>query len=135
MPKKKKAAAKKVAPEPAPAAAPVEENTVEEIQPAAGKDAKDLDAVTDGFASGQETKADTKTMNEAMKRTAAISSVNAEAAAASAARERELAKVKVAPDDVAFFMENCMVEKDVADRQLRESGGVLIDAIQAFVNG
>ena len=137
MPKKKKAGAKKaepVAPAPEPAA-PEEDPETEEIS---AKDAKSLDAATDyldAVNNPQETKADSKTMNEAMKRTAAISAaVDAEAAAAAAARERELAKVVVADEDVTFFVENCMVEKSVADRKLRESGGVLIDAINAFVN-
>ena len=147
MPKKKgkgkgnKSSAPAPAPAPAPAAAASlagddddEDVTQGTSSQDAAQTAKSLDSITDGFASGQETKTDSATMNEALKKAQSSSTAAAaEAKAASVARERELARVKVDPADLEFFMENTMTDKKTADQKLRESGGNLKDAIQAFV--
>lgn len=82
MPKKKATGGKKKAAAPAAAPAPEEPEPVGESAPKggdAGQAAKGLDKVTDGFAKGQEVKADKATMDAAASKLKAQDPAKAEA--------------------------------------------------------
>ena len=48
-------------------------------------------------------------------------------------RESELAKVKLNPDDVQFFMQQLIVSKSQAEQKLRECSGDLKAALTAYI--
>jgi len=60
-------------------------------------------------------------------------SEGAEVDSADATREKELASVKVEPGDVKVIMKEFEVDKDRAERALREQKGDLVAALEALV--
>jgi len=93
--------------------------------------AADLEKVTD-YAEEKEI---SSTGNELEDAIAAIRNKQAIKTAEKLARERELAKVNVSKDDVELIMTEMELNKDRADRCLREHGGDVVAALSALVNG
>jgi NACalpha-BTF3-like transcription factor len=50
-------------------------------------------------------------------------------------RAAKLAKVKLNPEDVDFYVNNCCCPKDQAEKALRETEGDLKAALLAFAQG
>ena len=119
------------APAPAPAADEPEYDVAKGKKGDAAKSAKQLDSVTDGFASGGK-ESDAATAKAAMAKLGGGATPVDEAQKAQRERAAKLAKIKLKPEDVTFFMENCCVEKAEAEKSLREAEGDLKAALVAF---
>merc|ERR1712029_107150 len=64
----------------------------------------------------------------------AIRNKQAQKTAEKVARERELAKVVIAKEDVELIVQEMEIPKEKADRVLREHGGDVVAALTALVN-
>lgn len=74
---------------------------------------------------------DTNKVQEAMRKLAESTRAEAER---QAARDKELAKIEVNPEDVDIIANQFLLEKAKADRILREHGGDVVAALSFLVN-
>merc|ERR1719470_590070 len=89
-----------------------------------------LEKVTD-YAEDKEILSTGKDLEDALQ---AIRNKQAQKTAEKVARERELAKVVIAKEDVELIVQEMEIPKEKADRVLREHGGDVVAALTALVN-
>jgi len=114
-----------------------EEEDVEEEEEVKAPKAKghdsgsaDLEKVTD-YAEDKEILSTGKDLEDALQ---AIRSKQVARTAERLARERELAKVAIAKEDVELIVTEMEIPRERAERCLREQGGDVVAALTALVN-
>jgi len=114
-----------------------EEEDVEEEEEVKAPKAKghdsgsaDLEKVTD-YAEDKEILSTGKDLEDALQ---AIRSKQVARTAERLARERELAKVAIAKEDVELIVAEMEIPRERAERCLREQGGDVVAALTALVN-
>merc|ERR1711994_230162 len=105
-----------------------------ETMAAQKKAAKQIDSITDYHEEETTSVGDAKGLAESALVESEQSKKDQEELKARRLREKELAKIKVNDEDVAFLTHELEMSEDAADRALRESGNDLVKAANAFIS-